>query len=93
VEALEVAVAAANGATPAGSRPYRNQREQEGAVPRRDYGSVLYPVLAGLIGGCVQIYPVNPSDVSFGVGVITPRWLCVLAGATPRAFGCSRRSR
>ncbi len=29
----------------------------------------------------------NPSDVSFGIGVITPRWLYVLAGATPARFG------
>ncbi|MFB3830164.1 MAG: radical SAM protein [Bryobacteraceae bacterium] len=29
----------------------------------------------------------NPSDVSFGIGVITPRWLYVLAGATPGRFG------
>ena len=35
----------------------------------------------------MQVYLVNPSDVSFGVGVITPRWLYVLAGATPRSFG------
>ncbi len=35
----------------------------------------------------MQVYLVNPSDVSFGVGVITPRWLYVLAGATPRHFG------
>ncbi len=35
----------------------------------------------------MQVYLVNPSDVSFGVGVITPRWLFVLAGATPRSFG------
>jgi hypothetical protein len=30
---------------------------------------------------------VNPSHVSFGIGVITPRWLYVLAGVTPDAFG------
>ena len=30
---------------------------------------------------------VNPSDVSFGTAVITPRWLYVLANATPKAFG------
>lgn len=34
----------------------------------------------------MRVYLVYPSDVSFGVGVITPRWLCVLAGATPRSF-------
>ncbi|MFN3323876.1 MAG: B12-binding domain-containing radical SAM protein [Bryobacteraceae bacterium] len=35
----------------------------------------------------MRVYLVNPSDVSFGVGVITPRWLYVLAGATPARFG------
>jgi radical SAM superfamily enzyme YgiQ (UPF0313 family) len=35
----------------------------------------------------VRIYLVNPSDVAFGVGVITPRWLYVLAGATPELYG------
>jgi radical SAM superfamily enzyme YgiQ (UPF0313 family) len=30
---------------------------------------------------------VNPSDVSFGTAVITPRWLYVLAAATPRSYG------
>jgi radical SAM superfamily enzyme YgiQ (UPF0313 family) len=35
----------------------------------------------------VRVYLVNPSHVSFGVGVITPRWLYVIAGATPARFG------
>jgi radical SAM superfamily enzyme YgiQ (UPF0313 family) len=35
----------------------------------------------------MRVHLVNPSDVSFGVGVITPRWLYVLAGATPRHYG------
>jgi radical SAM superfamily enzyme YgiQ (UPF0313 family) len=35
----------------------------------------------------MQVHLVNPSHVSFGVGVITPRWLFVLAGATPARFG------
>ncbi|HEY7712082.1 MAG TPA: radical SAM protein, partial [Candidatus Entotheonella sp.] len=29
----------------------------------------------------------NPNHLSFGLGVITPRWLYVLAAATPRTFG------
>jgi radical SAM superfamily enzyme YgiQ (UPF0313 family) len=33
------------------------------------------------------IYLVNPSDTSFGTAVITPRWLYVLAAATPSNFG------
>lgn len=35
----------------------------------------------------MRVFLVNPSDVSFGIGVITPRWLYVLAGATPTRFG------
>jgi radical SAM superfamily enzyme YgiQ (UPF0313 family) len=35
----------------------------------------------------VRIHLVNPSTVSFGTAVITPRWLYVLAGATPDVFG------
>ena len=35
----------------------------------------------------MRIHLINPSDVSFGIGVITPRWLFVLAEATPREFG------
>ncbi|MDA2932835.1 B12-binding domain-containing radical SAM protein [Acidobacteria bacterium AH-259-D05] len=35
----------------------------------------------------MRVRLVNPSDVSFGVGVITPRWLYVLAAATPPAMG------
>src|SRR4051812_26816164 len=34
-----------------------------------------------------KVHLVNPSDYSFGVAVITPRWLFVLAAATPAAFG------
>src|SRR6266540_6118343 len=32
-------------------------------------------------------YLINPSHVSFGIGVITPRWLYVLASATPSSHG------
>ncbi|GMR23459.1 MAG: radical SAM protein [Acidobacteriota bacterium] len=35
----------------------------------------------------MRIHLVNPSHVSFGIGVITPRWLFVLAAATPRKYG------
>ena len=35
----------------------------------------------------MRIHLVNPSDIAFGVGVITPRWLYVLAAATPSRFG------
>ena len=35
----------------------------------------------------MRIHLVNPSDTSFGTAVITPRWLYVLAAATPASFG------
>jgi len=35
----------------------------------------------------MRVHLINPSDVSFGISVITPRWLYVLASATPREFG------
>jgi radical SAM superfamily enzyme YgiQ (UPF0313 family) len=35
----------------------------------------------------MRIHLVNPSDLSFGTAVITPRWLYVLAAATPERFG------
>ena len=35
----------------------------------------------------MRIHLVNPSDISFGTAVITPRWLYVLAAATPARFG------
>ena len=35
----------------------------------------------------MSVHLVNPSHVSFGVGVITPRWLYVLASATPASYG------
>src|SRR4249920_1462865 len=34
-----------------------------------------------------RIHLVNPSDLSFGVAVITPRWLYVLAAATGQTWG------
>jgi radical SAM superfamily enzyme YgiQ (UPF0313 family) len=35
----------------------------------------------------MRVHLVNPSDVAFGVGVIAPRWLYVLAAATPAQYG------
>jgi radical SAM superfamily enzyme YgiQ (UPF0313 family) len=35
----------------------------------------------------MRIHLVNPSDISFGTAVITPRWLYVLAAATPVQYG------
>ena len=38
----------------------------------------------------MTVHLVNPSHLSFGVGVITPRWLFVLAAATPPSAGVPR---
>ncbi len=35
----------------------------------------------------MSVHLINPSHLSFGIGVITPRWLYVLAAATPRTHG------
>jgi len=35
----------------------------------------------------MKVHLINPSHVSFGIGVITPRWLYVLASATPATYG------
>lgn len=35
----------------------------------------------------MKVHLINPSDDSFGIGIITPRWLYVLAGATPKLYG------
>jgi radical SAM superfamily enzyme YgiQ (UPF0313 family) len=35
----------------------------------------------------MKVHLVNPSHVSFGTAVITPRWLYVLAAATPASLG------
>ena len=37
--------------------------------------------------GSLSVHLVNPSDNAFGTAVITPRWLFVLAAATPRSAG------
>ena len=35
----------------------------------------------------MRVHLINPSDLSFGTAVITPRWLYVLAAATPPQYG------
>jgi radical SAM superfamily enzyme YgiQ (UPF0313 family) len=42
---------------------------------------------ARLLPSDMTIHLVNPSHLSFGVGVITPRWLFVLGAATPASYG------
>lgn len=38
----------------------------------------------------MHVHLVNPSHLSFGIGVITPRWLFVLAAATPEDYATPR---
>jgi radical SAM superfamily enzyme YgiQ (UPF0313 family) len=38
----------------------------------------------------MAVHLINPSDSAFGTAVITPRWLYVLAAATPASFGDPR---
>ena len=45
------------------------------------------PHLVGAFDNDARVHLVNPSDVSFGVAVITPRWLYVLAAATGTRWG------
>lgn len=35
----------------------------------------------------MRVHLINPSDKAFGIGVIAPRWLYVLAAATPEKYG------
>ena len=35
----------------------------------------------------MRVHLINPNHLSYGVGVITPRWLYVLAAATPASYG------
>ena len=35
----------------------------------------------------MRVHLINPNELSFGIGVITPRWLYVLASATPAEYG------
>ena len=42
--------------------------------------------------GFLTVHLINPSDFSFGIGVITPRWLYVLAGRDASTIRRSRSS-
>src|SRR3954466_1450781 len=50
-------------------------------------GSTLEPSLRNGNTRPMRVQLINPSDTSFGTAVITPRWLYVLAAATPASFG------
>src|SRR6187549_2907095 len=49
--------------------------------------STRVPPSPRVLAGESTVHLVNPSHISFGVGVITPRWLFVLASATPASYG------
>ena len=49
--------------------------------------SVISAKVVGSLPTSMRIHLINPSDISFGVAVITPRWLYVLAGSTPEKYG------
>ena len=42
---------------------------------------------SGISTRSLKVHLINPSNAAFGTAVITPRWLYVLAGATPGRFG------
>ena len=54
-------------------------------VPIRSTASLAVSIPRGL-----TVHLVNPSHLSFGIGVITPRWLFVLGAATPAPYGRPR---
>lgn len=54
-------------------------------VPIRSTPPVAVSIPRGL-----TVHLVNPSHLSFGIGVITPRWLFVLGAATPAPYGRPR---
>jgi radical SAM superfamily enzyme YgiQ (UPF0313 family) len=57
------------------SRPFEKAALSSTAFPREKKGRFI------------SVHLVNPSDNSFGTAVITPRWLFVLAAATPASAG------
>jgi radical SAM superfamily enzyme YgiQ (UPF0313 family) len=52
---------------------------------RAEYGNVPHAELG--VRAAMTVHLINPSHVAFGIGVITPRWLYVLASATPDEYG------
>ena len=66
----------------------RHLRPRQRRAQRLSRWQVTPVFCSTLRGGCVmRVFLVNPSHVSFGTAVITPRWLYVLAGATPSRYG------
>src|SRR5262245_14543985 len=71
-----------------GGRGFRHRPEIEGRRSRdRRLLHAFCPPRGRLVLGPMRIHLVNPSDVSFGTAVITPRWQYVLAAATPARHG------
>src|SRR6202034_4359999 len=68
-------------------------REQRPAMHSSDYEDAQRPIPSNRQRTEVErldllsVHLINPSDNSFGTAVITPRWLFVLAAATPREVG------
>ena len=58
-------------------------------VPWRPFSPYTLPklLILGILCPPMKVHLINPSHVSFGIGVITPRWLYVLASATPDTYG------
>ena len=40
-----------------------------------------------MVSDVLAVHLINPSDFSFGIGFMAPRWLYVIADATPERFG------
>ena len=69
-------------------RPFLRPSRQ-GARRRSLTGQLVFIAVFSLPRGgfAMRVFLVNPSHVSFGTAVITPRWLYVLAAATPSHWG------
>ena len=62
-------------------------RTTSAGLPVQLKGRFLTPPHSHQEGRNVSVHLINPSDNSFGTAVITPRWLFVLAAATPAVAG------
>ena len=56
----------------------RSTRGREGHIQQRSATTSAHRT---------RVHLINPSNSSFGTAVITPRWLYVMAAATPESFG------
>src|SRR3954454_7721008 len=65
-----------------GSREYASEKCRQHAQRAHEF---LSPPKKRI--NTLRVHLINPSDTAFGTAVITPRWLFVLAAATPEEFG------